>query len=149
MRSFKELGIDNFYITLEEEVQASNKDVVNQRVNHYICEYDSINNGFNCVRTHNKRNEPINEEPINEEPIDEEPVNEEPVNEEPVNEDHLKQLRIPNGIRLTTLDFLNDENPYKRGLIMREIAKQIIQRDITATREVIECLKQNITDLFF
>jgi hypothetical protein len=56
---------------------------------------------------------------------------------------------MPTGVKMTTLGFLDDENPYKRRLIMRVIAKQIIEREITATREVVECLKRNLSDLFF
>lgn len=94
MHGFRELGIENFFITLEEEVQASNKDVVNQRVNHYICQYDTFNNGFNYTRVH-KKNMKIDKEPIDQVPIHQEPEQEAEKQEEQQEQEEPKEEAAP------------------------------------------------------
>lgn len=62
MEAFKDIGIDQFYITLEEESNCANKDMVNERVHYFVCLYDSIKNGYNSNRTYKRTTkEPIPE----------------------------------------------------------------------------------------
>jgi hypothetical protein len=65
MDAFKEIGIDQFYIKLEEETNCINKDMVNERVHYYTCLYDSMKNGYNYNRIYNKK--PIDMEKLRDE----------------------------------------------------------------------------------
>ena len=58
MEAFKEIGIEHFYIVLEEEVNCANKDMVNERVHYHMYMYDTINNGYNYQRAYRKKMTP-------------------------------------------------------------------------------------------
>lgn len=45
----KELGANNVYIELVEDYPCKSKDELRAREGHYIRQFDSYNNGYNCV----------------------------------------------------------------------------------------------------
>jgi hypothetical protein len=51
-KDIAEIGIEQFYVYLEEQVKCKNKDEVNMRLNHYMSLYETVTHGYNQLRTY-------------------------------------------------------------------------------------------------
>jgi hypothetical protein len=152
MQAFNEIGIENFYIVLEEEIEASNKDVVNERLHHFMNHYDTIKNGYNYVRSHKNQIKPKQAQTLS--PVINEVIPEvitptlSPDIPEVItsNDDFLRKMikkyRMPKGVYVTDISFLNSEFPTNRLIAYRVMCKQILDNEISASPEVIRVLSK-------
>ena len=182
LEAFEQIGIDNFYIQLEEEVSCKNKDEVNVITNNYITKYDTKNNGYNYIRSYRKQlteniteNNENNDENISDKMVEnststisdnittdnhdlninkDEPnitdVQNDNIDDKLTTEDRNKlynkktyeKFKLPSGVYITSLTYLDNENPYRRLDAYKVIAKQVIKGEIKASQDVIRLLRR-------